>query len=368
MRAFVMMPFEDEFNAVYEDLVRPALESAGYDVERGDTTLDQQNILADIVRGISGADLLVADLTTLNPNVFYELGIAHGLRKPCLLIAQSIDELPFDIRSYRVTPYETRFDKAPELAERLAQLAKEHREGRVQFGNPVSDFAPDPGPVNPTVQLRMEPDESTGDELQEEGDEPGFLDAVEESGEALEQVRLHMEQLTELVEQLGGDFRLAQEQVEASKASGAAGGTAELRRTASELAQRIRQWAEDSDQHLPALQSAWELVYARTAQVVSQGTITDDGDREALRGFQEVLGTFQESMGTALEGARNMLATAPGMKSQTRELTRAAVRMERFLQALVEQLEVGQAYVARLEALASERLRAQAPPGDADAA
>src|SRR4051794_27403968 len=125
-RAFILMPFEEAFEAVYTGLLRPALEAAGYDVTRADSVIDQQNVLRDIVTGIDRADLLIADLTGLNPNVFNELGIAHGLGVPTILITQAIDEVPFDLRAYRVQEYSTRFDRAEELKSTLQQVAEEH--------------------------------------------------------------------------------------------------------------------------------------------------------------------------------------------------------------------------------------------------
>src|SRR5207248_8991106 len=108
-KAFVLMPFDAEFNTIYEELIAPALEEAGYLVQRADSFLDQQNILMDVVRGIDQATLVVAELTSLNPNVLYELGVAHGLKKPTVLLAQDIAEVPFDLRSYRIISYSTRF-------------------------------------------------------------------------------------------------------------------------------------------------------------------------------------------------------------------------------------------------------------------
>ena len=99
--AFVIMAFDKEFDAIYSDLIKPSLEKIGYEVKRADSLLSQQNILKDIVREIASADLIIAELTSLNPNVFYELGIAHALRKPTILLTQSIEELPFDLRSFR---------------------------------------------------------------------------------------------------------------------------------------------------------------------------------------------------------------------------------------------------------------------------
>ena len=77
-KAFVIIPFEDEFDAIFDKLIKPPLEEIGYEVFKADSLLDQQNILRDIIRGIETADLIIAEITTPNPNVFYELGLSHG--------------------------------------------------------------------------------------------------------------------------------------------------------------------------------------------------------------------------------------------------------------------------------------------------
>src|SRR5438105_15496566 len=110
-KAFVLMPFDQEFKSIYDDLIRPALEDAGYEVSRADTPLDQQNIMRDVIQGIARADIIIADLSVVNANVSYELGLCHGLRIPTILITQSLEEVPFDLRPYRVQIYDTRFDK-----------------------------------------------------------------------------------------------------------------------------------------------------------------------------------------------------------------------------------------------------------------
>jgi hypothetical protein len=60
----------------------------------------------DITRSIEKAKIIVADLTGRNPNVFYEVGIAHTLNKTVLLLAQNIEDVPFDLRHRRVLLYE----------------------------------------------------------------------------------------------------------------------------------------------------------------------------------------------------------------------------------------------------------------------
>ena len=63
-------------------------------------------IMDDILKSIESADLVLADLSRRNANVFYEVGICHALHKPVLLLAQSIDDVPFDLRHRRVLLYE----------------------------------------------------------------------------------------------------------------------------------------------------------------------------------------------------------------------------------------------------------------------
>jgi hypothetical protein len=139
-KAFVLMPFAEELSDVYRYLIADGLTNAGYDVKRADDILSQNNILSDIVSGIVSSDLIVADLTGANPNVYYELGIAHALNKNVILLTQDIKELPFDLRSYRVVSYSLHFAKMNQAKEELCELASEAIKGKLPFGNPVKDF------------------------------------------------------------------------------------------------------------------------------------------------------------------------------------------------------------------------------------
>jgi hypothetical protein len=106
-RCFVVMPFgSEDLTVVYEDFVRPTITHCGLVCERGDDLFGSNVVMDDIQRSIETARLIVADLTGKNANVFYEVGIAHALRKPVLLLAQSMNEVPFDLRHRRVLLYE----------------------------------------------------------------------------------------------------------------------------------------------------------------------------------------------------------------------------------------------------------------------
>ena len=113
--AFVVMPFgkkkgPDErwidFNSIYHDLIKPALMEAGFEPFRADEETVSGDILTDMFQELLLADLVIADLSIDNANVFYELGVRHALRKRGLIHIQSGRAyMPFDIFNVRTLPY-----------------------------------------------------------------------------------------------------------------------------------------------------------------------------------------------------------------------------------------------------------------------
>ena len=104
---FVMMPFASPIGTYFSQIYEPAIKKAGLTPVRADTDIfGTGKIIDQIWRGISDAKILLADLTTKNANVFYELGLAHALNKPVVLVAGKHDDVPFDLRHIRVIYYE----------------------------------------------------------------------------------------------------------------------------------------------------------------------------------------------------------------------------------------------------------------------
>lgn len=122
-RAFMVMPFGvEELEQVYEYFVKSALEeTCSFDCVRGDDIFGSNVIMDDVADEIRRADVVIADLTGQNANVFYEVGFAHALDKPVLLMAQSIDDVPYDLRHRRVQEYDTSPKGCRVLEERLVE-------------------------------------------------------------------------------------------------------------------------------------------------------------------------------------------------------------------------------------------------------
>lgn len=146
---FVLMPFgtkkdpsggpDINFDAVYEQAIRPAIEAAGIDAIRADEELTGGIIQKPMFERLLLCDFAVADLTTANPNVFYELGVRHAARpSTTLAIFAKRQSIPFDIAYLRSLPYDLGEDNrfsAEEasalrdaLTRRLTELRKVARE------------------------------------------------------------------------------------------------------------------------------------------------------------------------------------------------------------------------------------------------
>ncbi|RXF72946.1 hypothetical protein [Hansschlegelia zhihuaiae] len=124
----VMMPFDAEFRQVYTS-VRNALEPLNLRCRRADEIWEAPEIIQDIVSLIDRSRIVVADCTNRNPNVFYEIGIAHTLGRDVILITQNQADIPFDLRHLRYVQYlnnrEGRANLRRMIAERAETLLEE---------------------------------------------------------------------------------------------------------------------------------------------------------------------------------------------------------------------------------------------------
>lgn len=102
--ASAMMPFDSAFDMVYSS-IREAAESAGLRCRRADDIWENASIIQDVVSLIDRSRIVVCDCTGRNPNVFYEAGIAHTLGRDVILLTQSENDIPFDLRHLRYIPY-----------------------------------------------------------------------------------------------------------------------------------------------------------------------------------------------------------------------------------------------------------------------
>jgi hypothetical protein len=105
----VLTPFaEDEFETFAE--IKSACERGGFKCVRGDEEYTPADILGHIIRLIVKARIVIANVDSRNPNVFYELGVAHALSKQTILISRNVTDVPFDIKGLRILTWKTHDD------------------------------------------------------------------------------------------------------------------------------------------------------------------------------------------------------------------------------------------------------------------
>lgn len=103
---FVIMPYGGWFDKYYDVIYQPAVADAGLNPKRADDLYLPNAIANDIWAYTNSARVILADLSNKNANVFYELGLAHALTKPAILVSESKDDIPFDLRHLRVIYYD----------------------------------------------------------------------------------------------------------------------------------------------------------------------------------------------------------------------------------------------------------------------
>jgi hypothetical protein len=121
-RAFVIMQFTEPFNSFFRHVIQPITKKIGLEAFRASDVYKPGIILDDILRDILESEVIIAEITSGNPNVFYELGYAHAIGKQTILLADRASaELPFDIRGYRVIFYENTIKGKPEVERSLEE-------------------------------------------------------------------------------------------------------------------------------------------------------------------------------------------------------------------------------------------------------
>ena len=134
---------------VYNHLIKPAVEKAGYIPERADEIRSANLIAVDIIKRICEYPMAVCDLSSCNPNVFYELGIRHSMKLPVVLIKDTKTNNPFDIKDIRYVEYDEGLSVAeiPSIHEQLTATITQTNEDFQQgegFFNSLFTFLPIP--------------------------------------------------------------------------------------------------------------------------------------------------------------------------------------------------------------------------------
>jgi len=157
------MPFQDPYKSYFDKIFKPAAQEAGLKPLLADSLFTSNVIISDIYELTLSAKILLADLSKANPNVFYEVGLAHALGKPVILLADDIQWVPFDLKHRRVLIYDTRKIEWDKDLQRGIAVALKETLADPGLGRPFADYGKDLG--SDAIRLYRPPRESSDTDM-----------------------------------------------------------------------------------------------------------------------------------------------------------------------------------------------------------
>ena len=340
--AFVIMPFEAEFDEIYREFIVSTLEEVGFTVSRADENLDQANILRTIVGQIRDCDIVIADLTGANPNVYYELGVAHTMKKPVILLTQDIEGLPFDIKSYRVIQYTDNFVQIKRAKSELEAIANGSLQGTITFGNPVVDSI---GETIASIVTQTPPDKSKNrnnmpsfaeHENGYSSAEFGVLDFGVEFEEGVSDLLAVANKFNEKTMELGKAIQEINQEVELRTTSPRSQGTTyrDQQVIVARMATELNGYSRFLDAENTAFSNALDRTRPALEHLFNAVSIDQEADdRESDTVIQSIDGAYMSltTLLTQINSARDALDNIPHIsRSLSRSKSRVIEQMRRF--------------------------------------
>lgn len=331
-KVFVIMPFTDDFFESYEMIKEHFNEDFEFS-HAGDED-NQQNILADIIPPIYSADIVLADLTGLNPNVMYELGIAHSFNKKTIMITRDdLGSLPFDLKQYRAKDYSTHFKKFYDLITYLEKNLKGARDGSVIFNNPVGDFLD---------HSKIAPEELFKKEIIKidipEG-EKGFLDFLADVEEDTEKMATDIETMSSEMNVMSNGINGCTEEIERVNKNGGNGTASFVRKQSKKAAEYIATFSKQLKAHNSTISSYWSKIEKNILGLLENNIAAKPENKDSLINYIKALYSMKISVATSNESVQVLKETSLGNLGIERSMNHAIRFLDVDLASYIEMTE-----------------------------
>lgn len=285
---FVITPFTEEHLELY-DTLKNEFKGLYEFVNAGDTG-NVQNILKDIIQPIYDADIILADLTGLNSNVMYELGIAHTMNKKTIMITQDdLDGLPFDLKQYRTQHYTTHFTGFYSLRSFLTSSFESAVMNTAVFSNPVQDFLS-------TNKVDENANKITDSE--EENEDNGFIDYLADLYQSSEFLTKEIQDLTSDMNAMSDGVRDCTQKMQMQK-------NAVLVKTeVQKAANYINDFSKKLKNHNQNICSGWKNIETNAIGLLENKYSVLGYNKLALVDFLEQLFIMKDSITQSQNGSR----------------------------------------------------------------
>ena len=354
LNIFVAMPFGGKFDLIYRYLIKPPLGTEGHKVRRADDDPENQNINKEIFQGIWQADLVIADLTGQNVNVCYELGIAHSLKKPTIQIAQSLDDILFNLRSYEAKIYSIKSDGSSDLADLICAIIERDN---YNFSNPFDDFI-NAGPKKRITLPRssgIDDDVDDNEEAASDDSDYGLLDAGADVEDA-------MNEIASITEKIGLDISTIGERMQAhtEEANKLASNPNQQRIQNKKLliirkfASDLNEFSDNVNQKIPDLKEAWIKLDQGLGHVLLISNIENQSDLEAVLSLLEIMYDLRDKESTAIKSTESFRDSYKNFIGLSRVSNRAVRNSVKTTDKLLDEFKLGDSVLTRLIDLATD--------------
>ena len=303
-KVFMIMPFEDVFFEVFEMLKIEF--SEGFSFSNASQEGNPQNILKDIIKPMYEADYIIADLTGLNPNVMYELGIAHCFGKKTIVITQDdLSLLPFDLKQYRAMSYDTYFKRFHDLILFLKGVLSDS----VSFSDPVSDALE-------LCHIEKRTSETDLDNVSDDEDR-GFLDFMAEIEENLDSLCKNIGEMNDDMNTMSKGIELGTSVINRIKASGEKGSTVKIRQEIQKVAGYIESFSSSLREKTATMNSLWDRIEKNTLSLIENPIARNDDNRDGFTTYLNSLYQLKEiiiSNIPRIKGFQNVVDSSIGLE------------------------------------------------------
>ena len=314
-RIFVAIPSGNTFEAIYAELIKKPLARLGLQVDRAADLSTANDIMRDIIRGIEDADVVIADLTDRNPNVFYEIGLAHARERPVVMLTQDLEDIPFDLRQYRTIKYDTRFDKVGELEGKLVDVVTTALRDSKLAAGPYTGFRSDA----PSPNTAPSP---AGSE-QEDDIPKGIFDYHVELEDAFQKAHPILTSIRETMQEFNVRTTSLTDDMNREKRPD---GTVDVRRVHALLRSAAKGFSRDAE-NLRAQRIEYEMVMRPVEdgleRLLSEILRGNDSDLDRIEDSAELLRPVQDSIRSARDGCTRLAEIISRLPAVEREITRS---------------------------------------------
>ena len=315
-KVFVIMPFQDQFFEVYEMLKMQFADS--FEFTNAADEGNQQNILKDIVQPIYEADVVIADLTGLNPNVMYELGLAHSFNKKTITITQDeLSTLPFDLKQYRAKDYSTHFKKFAELLDYLKINLTGAVDNSVIYGNPVKDFLESAGIRGVSWFAEKE-----AVELCDESDK-GFIDFLADIEANAEKLTSTINEMTCEMQEMNDGVSRSSSEIDRVNKNGGNSTAAFVRKETKKAAKHIETFSSKLRGHNKNMSELWDEIEKNSIGLLENPFSNRTENRDGLIKYLKSLYDMKTAAAGSAESISGLRTTMQGIVGIERSMNQA---------------------------------------------